>query len=165
MGIFEVMVLGSNRKRIISSVVVYLYVMVLWLWTGFPHRDELLAPFKNIYYMGLWQAYTIFVPNRFGQNSDSLALVQFEDGTTATWHYPRMDQQPFFLRPAKDRFRKLAIDYLPNEEHAALRTDVVKYVARLYSKNGHRPSLIVLLRRWVKIPPPVLGIGRSRSPI
>ena len=118
-------------------------------------RDALLAPFLP--YMrvcGLEQTWTVFAPNPPQWSTYLSADIEFADGTSKEWEFPRIEKMALMDKVPSERFRKWANDNMGDAEQAPAWPDTIRYVARLHKNPSNPPVFISLLRHRITIPDP-----------
>jgi hypothetical protein len=96
-----------------------------------PLCRNLLRPY--FLWSGLFQSWDMFAPVPKGANTCLKAVLRYQDGSSRTWEFPRMDQMSF--TDVKERYRKFA-DYLQGENTDELLPDAARFIARLNSPPG-----------------------------
>ena len=101
----------AKRVLIHAFVAFHLCAVLAWCLTSSTSQLPLhkkvrkhLAPYMG--WSGLWQGWTMFAPNAPMVNSYLEAEVTLDDGTTAVYAFPRMDQLGYAERYQKERYRK-----------------------------------------------------------
>lgn len=133
-------------------IVCHLVALPLCLLPVSELRDRLLAPFlPYIEFCGLKQNWTVFAPTPPQSNRYMTARVVFDDGSSTTWEFPRMEKMGLVDKMVNERFRKWANDYVNDPRHAILWPDTVSYVAGLHRSTNKRPISISVIRNQTLI--------------
>jgi hypothetical protein len=101
---------------------------------------------------GLFQSWNMFSPVPKSANTYVEATVIKQDGSRATWTFPRMEQLSLTQRVFKERYRKFAED-LARDQNDALLPDVACHIARLNSAPSNPAKTVILVQKWSFIVP------------
>jgi hypothetical protein len=149
----------SGWKRTALNLFIAFHLTILFFW-GLPEgplRRAMVHPVdKYVLFTGLSHVWGMFAPKPLDINFDVRATVKYQDGSTAEWIAPRMDELPLTERVRKERFRKWR-ERIRAEEYRMVWDDTARWVARQMNRNPQNPPVEVKLTRWwVEIPPPDL---------
>ena len=96
----------------------------------------------------------MFAPDPLAIDIDLDADVRFQDGSRATWVFPRMEELSYGARYRRERYRKWR-ERVRLDAFALIWPDTARYVARLHDRPDRPVEVVALTRRWAEIPPPV----------
>ena len=149
----------TGWKRVALNIFIAVHVAMLFIW-GLPAgalRTTLAQPTeKYMMFSGLWHIWGMFAPKPLDLNFDVRAMVKYQDGSTAEWIAPRMEELSIAQRFSKERFRKWR-ERIRSEDHRMVWDDTSRWIARQMNRNPKNPPVEVQLTRWwVEIPPPDL---------
>jgi len=99
---------------------------------------------------GLFQSWDMFAPIPKVANTRVEAIVEYKDGSTELWTFPRMEQLGFREKLFKERYRKFA-ENLQREENDPLLPDVARHIARIESTPSRPVKMVVLVQDWSAI--------------
>jgi hypothetical protein len=147
----------TGWKRAALNIFIAFNLLGLFLW-GLPDgafRKYMARPFeKYIVYMGLWHIWGMFAPKPLDMNFDVRATIKYQDGSTAEWIAPRMEELPHSQRVPKERFRKWR-ERIRSEEYMMIWDDTARWIARQNYPNPQNPPVEVKMTRWwTPIPEP-----------
>jgi hypothetical protein len=111
---------------------------------------ELVRPY--LLWSGLFQAWDMFSPMPKATNTYLQAVIIYKDGSTQMWDFPRMELLTLTQKYSKERYRKF-VEILLDQNNAALRPDVARYVARLPGIREKNPQQVWLMVKWSNILP------------
>jgi hypothetical protein len=150
----------TGWKRAALNCFISLHFAALFFWglPDGPFRNHMARPFeKYVVYMGLWHIWGMFAPAPLNINFDVRATVKYQDGSTAEWIAPRMEELPIWQRASKERFRKWR-ERIRSEEYSMIWNDTARWIARqMNTKPNNLPVQVTMTRWWVDIPPPILN--------
>ena len=143
-------------KRIAINIFLVFHLTAIFCWCV-PVNSPLLPAVKNLvrpYFIwsGLFQSWDTFSPAPKAVNSYVEAIVLYEDGTTRTWAFPRMEQLRLADRYFKERYRKF-VENLKEDANAPLWPDAARYIARLNNNGPSAERMVLLVRYWSAIVP------------
>lgn len=101
---------------------------------------------------GLFQSWDMFSPNPKDTNSYIEAIILYEDGSTRTWAFPRMERLSLEQRRYRERYRKY-VENLKEDRNAALWPDAARCVARLNDTGPYQVEMVLLVRYWSHLVP------------
>jgi hypothetical protein len=134
--------------------------VLLWDSPDCPLKDKLITPFLSyLNFFGLWQGWSVFETPRT-YNEYLTADVTFKDGSRGTFEFPRMEKLNLAEKMFKEKFRRWANDCLCDESMSYLWPDAARYVARQYKGQGTPPVSVTLVRHWIWIDPPDIGLTK-----
>jgi hypothetical protein len=159
--------LWSSVARISISIFLLFHIVAIALWCT-PLDTPLIAEGKGfirpyMVWSGLFQSWDTFAPSPKSVNAYVVASVITKDGVVHPWNFPRMEQLSFTERYYKERYRKFA-ENLQDDRNSALWPDVARHLARLYNNPANPPEIVMLIRYWSDITPPVNGAHHSERP-
>ncbi len=118
-------------------------------------RDGLLSPLlPYIRFCGLDQSWTVFAPNPPKCSTYLSADVEFADGTSKEWEFPRVEKRTWLDKMPAERYRKWANDNIGDAEQAVAWPDAIRYIAGLQNKRENPPVFITLLKHEIETPAP-----------
>ncbi len=158
----EIIGQGSTKtakvRQIAISAFIMFHLLAIVCWCvpmNSPLLDvcrQLIRPY--MLWSGLFQSWDTFAPQPKLENDYIQAAVITHDGHTNIWTFPQMEQLSFLQRYSKERYRKFS-EAARETKNAALWPDVARHLARLYRSPGNPPEIVILIRYWSGIPPPV----------
>jgi hypothetical protein len=149
----------ANWKRGLLNGFIAAHAALLFLW-GLPGNQftrTVAAPAQRyVIFAGLWHTWSMFAPSPYKLNYDMRARVEFKDGSTREWIWPRMEELSLWERIPKERFRKWR-ELMFNESYAGTWHNSARFVARqVQSLPSNPPVKVTLTRWWRPVPPPNL---------
>jgi hypothetical protein len=149
----------GNWKRALLNLFIIAHVTLLFLW-GLPSNrfaTFVTRPVRSyVIFAGLWHNWSMFAPSPYTLNYDMRARVEFKDGTSKDWIWPRVNEMSILKRIPKERFRKWR-ELMFNDDFAASWIHNAKFVARQLNTTASNPPVKVTLTRfWRPVPPPNL---------
>ena len=149
-----------------ALIVTCLYVMIAWNVPDSQFRLNVLGPAAHwIAWSGLWQDWSLFAPDPMDSNLEVEARVSDAAGHRWVWKIqPREALGPLGgLR--HEHYHKI-VDLIRRDENQGYRAGFADYVARQVAELERIPAgtslNVQLVRRWIKIEPP---LGVSYQPI
>ncbi|HUS35955.1 MAG TPA: hypothetical protein VM680_11445 [Verrucomicrobiae bacterium] len=148
----------ANWKRGLLNCFIAIHVVILFLW-GLPSNIfavKTTAPFaRYVLFTGLWHRWSMFAPSPYTLNYDMRAQIEFQDGSSKQWIWPRMEEFSLWKRIPKERFRKWR-ELMFNDSFAGSWRHNAKFIARQVNSNPANPPVKVTLTRfWSPIAPPI----------
>lgn len=152
---------ARSRVRLLSLfILLHLYAMVFWGLPRSNFRSLAVSPVEGyVSTIGLWHSWDMFSPDPLAVVVHVQARIRFQDGSSTTWHFPRMEELGLWERFQKERYRKLR-ERLRLDAYANGWDDLARHVARLHDTPHNRPVQVILTRLWEPIPPPTRTGGR-----
>src|SRR5688572_25624170 len=153
---------GKWKRRLISAFILFhLYIMAIWGLPGSTFRYIFTQPIADyVIESGLWHSWDMFSPDPLSLNFNVEALIDYQNGETRIWTFPRMERLGYWDRFQKERYRKWRErDRL--DAFANVWDDTSRYIARLNDTPTNHPVRVPLVRHWVPIPAPVMRSGKS----
>ena len=145
------------RAFINAFIILHIFIMAVWGLPGSKFRNTLVRPIEDyVIWPGIWHSWAMFSPDPLSINFNVEAEITFEDGTSTTWVFPRMEELGIWERFRKERFRKWR-ERVRQDSYRVLWEDTSRYIARLHNNPTNPPVGVVLVREWAQIPPPVKG--------
>ncbi|MBX9878120.1 MAG: hypothetical protein K2Y22_06630 [Candidatus Obscuribacterales bacterium] len=118
-------------------------------------RDALVSPLlPYIRFCGLDQSWTVFAPNPPKCSTYLSADVEFADGTSKEWEFPRVEKRTWWEKIPAERYRKWANDNIGDAEQAVAWPDAIRYIARLHNSQSNPPVFITLIKHEIDTPAP-----------
>ena len=146
-------------RRLSLNLFVIFHLSVLFV-CGMPGTfplKEKAAQFLRPYAlrMGLWQSWDMFAPEPLTLNAYLEAEVEFSDGSTRIWTFPRVSEMGVIDKMINERYRKWAVDNIRLDKHSLFWADTARYVARKTNTvPGNPPQKVFLWRYWHPIEAP-----------
>ncbi|HEY0701708.1 MAG TPA: hypothetical protein VGD60_02975 [Candidatus Acidoferrales bacterium] len=138
------------------NIFILFHIFAITAW-AIPFRSpfvldcrELVRPY--MLWSGLFQAWNMFSPVPKGTNTYLQAVIIYKNGETQMWDFPRMELLSLTQKYSQERHRKF-VEILLDEDNAALRPDVARYVARMPGIREKDPQQILLMVKWSNIIP------------
>lgn len=153
------------RKPVLSIVILaHIIGLSLYCLPSSFARDAILSPLlPYIRFSGLEQSWTVFAPNPPEYSTFLSADIEFADGTTTEWEFPRVEKLGILEKMSAERYRKWANDNISDGEHAVAWPDAIRYIARANNNPKNPPVFITLVRHQVSIPVPTNSTQRSEE--
>ncbi len=146
------------RHLILLFLVWHFSGVLLWDSPACELKDKLITPFIGyLNFFGIWQGWSVFEKPRT-YNEYLTADVTFKDGSRTTWEFPRMEKLSLSEKMFKERYRRWANDCVCDESMSYLWFDAARYVARQTNRAGNPPVTVALVRHWIWIDPPAIGL-------
>ncbi|RYZ79780.1 MAG: hypothetical protein EOP04_27135 [Proteobacteria bacterium] len=125
---------------------------------------DVLEPYH--YFVGFHQGWSMFAPHPGGVNSYVDALVEYTDGSTGKWMYPRPSQMSAIDKSlAGEKYRKLGQEKLLPWQNIELWNDLSQYVIRelQVASPGKKVATIQFYRHTnIVKPPQVLFVSHGQ---
>jgi len=116
-------------------------------------------------FCGLWQGWNLFAPEIRNVNSHSVAVIQFDDGSSTIWPLQRMDQMNPIDKFRRDKFRKWTGDNVQWDRYREYWPAFARYVGRLhYDGTGPKPVSLALIIFKSNIDGPETHVKRADMP-
>ncbi len=116
-------------------------------WYNGPDQLRRL-PYLYMASTGLWQWWDMFAPNPASIDAWMDAEIQYEDGTTSIYQYPRIYDLPIWQKYFKERYRKYR-ERLTEDEYGWKWNHTAQRIAlEAYRQTGRRPVEVQLYRHW-----------------
>ncbi len=134
--------------------------VLLWLSPDNPLKQKLITPFLGyLNFFGMWQGWSVFeYPRTY--NEYLTAVVAFKDGSEKIWEFPRMEKMSVTEKMFKEGYRRWANDCVSDVNDSYLWPDATRYIARVNRRTGNPPVSVAIIRHWIWIDPPEIGIGK-----
>jgi hypothetical protein len=105
--------------------------------------------------LGLWQSWDMFAPNPTHKDVWCDAVIKHRSGRESVYRYPRVYDQGYFGKYAKERYRKY-YERAHLNMYSWMWEPFAQHIARLSNSDPGDPPVEVLLRRHIiLIPRPV----------
>ncbi|MBU6455712.1 MAG: hypothetical protein KGS72_28335 [Cyanobacteria bacterium REEB67] len=152
--------LSENEKAGISLFIVFFLVVVgAWL------LDEDYIPFKYtvteytkpaMATLGWVQHWSLFSPDVREVNYHSTALIEFADGTSKLYEFPRtnIDAKDYSTHFGGEKKRKLFGDNMPWPGYVQFFPSIARYLARANNDPANPPRMVTVFWHRVDTPPP-----------
>ena len=149
----------TGWKRAALNIFIAFHVYALFIW-GLPDgefRKHMARPVeKYVVWLGLWHTWGMFAPKALDVNYDVRAHVKYQDGSTAEWIAPRMQEMSLRERALKERQRKWR-ERIRDQSYSMIWDDTSRWIARqMNTKPNNPPVEVKLTRYWAMIPAPNL---------
>ncbi len=157
----------SKGHTIFISAVLGLYYFCVGMWIspeGFFKNAvvQYVRPFTNA--CGFGQSWSLFAPELRTYNAHMAAVIEFKDGSTKFYEYPRMEKMDFFGQLRREKLRKMFIDNLPGNNFSEFRAPVARELAQANNDPLNPPVLVTLRLHSVVTPPPEQWVNRDNFP-
>lgn len=147
-----------GRGLISAFVVLTLAAIIATNLPDSTLRSDLMAsgqPYLNV--LGLDQSWALFAPDPRRVLIDLRGVVTFDDGSTATWRFPRNGALVGTYRDY--RWRKWTENAISDANAATLWKSAAVWAAKEKARPGRRAARVKLVRRIAPLNPP----GQQRS--
>jgi len=149
-----------RRPLILSFLAWHFSGVLLWLSPDGPLKQKLITPFIGyLNFLGMWQGWSVFEHPRT-YNEYLTALVKFKNGSEKIWEFPRMEKMSITEKMFKEGFRRWTNDCVSDTNMSYLWPDATRYIARLNNRTGNPPVSVSIIRHWIWIDPPEIGINK-----
>jgi hypothetical protein len=125
-------------------------------WILVKNRQYLKRSFLASYLTctGFWQYWDMFAPNPASTDLWVDAEIDYSDGSTGIYKYPRVHDLSIPEKYLKERYRKF-LERAQTEENQWMWPSFAQRIAlEAYEKEGKMPVTVRLRRHWRKIQPP-----------
>ncbi len=144
--------LGSAVGQTVVAVVVF--VMAIWIvgpnMPASPMRDTVDVVWDPAIKAGFDQSWEVFSPNPREQSIQVVAVLTYDDGTTAEWTVPEFDPVIGTLRSY--RWRKWQERVRLDDNQRYWETSAA-WIADHSRVDGEEPATVRLVRRWTELAP------------
>lgn len=144
--------LESNLGQVVVAGIVF--VMAIWIVgpniPASPFRDNADVIWEPAVTAGFDQSWSVFSPNPRNQDIEVIAVLEYEDGTTATWSLPDFDPVVGVLRGYRWLKWQERIRLNSFESHW---DSAATWIADSNRQNGELPVTVRLVRRWTVLSP------------
>lgn len=144
--------LGSTLGQTFVAIVVC--VMSVWIvgpnMPASPVRDTVDIVWSPAIQAGFDQNWEVFSPNPRDQAIEVVAILEFEDGTTAHWSVPEFDPLTGSLRNYRWRKWQERVRLDRNERYWE---SSAAWIADHHGLNDREASTVRLVRRWTVLAP------------
>jgi hypothetical protein len=111
---------------------------------------------KYLFLTGLWQNWNMFAPHPANVSVWMDAEVDFPDGSTKPFQYPRVEEMSIPVKFVNERYRKY-LESAHKEAHSFLWPPLAQWIAlEAHREEGQPPSRVRLYRNFREIYPPGL---------
>lgn len=117
-------------------------------------------------FFSIYQDWLMFAPNPNSFNNYVEAKVEYEDNSFLRYQFVDSDHLSFLEKyQYGEKFRKLLIDGVRQDDNSFMWRDVAKYVLRqVKEKSGYKiPTKVLLIRSWSKVKDPNLKFVKHRQ--
>lgn len=119
--------------------------------------------FKSLYrpvdaylsFFSIYQDWLMFAPNPTRMNASLSAVVEFDDGSSDTFMFPKSADMDIFDKYTHgEKYRKIITEAIRNDTHKWMWKDTAKFALRkLKEKNFSKiPMKVELYRHWAETP-------------
>lgn len=150
--------MSKLRKCLISCFIVLSLLSMLRVHLPLDTKffSSVYRPIDSyLSFFSIYQDWMMFAPDPGRVNSNIDAQVEFDDGTTETYSFPRAAEMSLLDKYMRgEKFRKIISEGIRKDSHNFLWRDTAKYVLReLKEKNFNKiPLKVHLIRLWDDIP-------------
>lgn len=137
-------------------VAVYFTIAIVTLLPNSPLQSRLLAlvsPLSHAF--NLSQNWKLFSPDLRDINFCSHAVIEFADGTTKLYEFPRLEEMTRFDAYRRQKLCKLFQDSMPWPDFSMFWPDVGRFIARANcdpSDPTNQPVQVSLSYNWISVP-------------
>jgi len=137
-------------------VAVYFSIAIVSLLPKSPLQtrlNRLMSPICQAF--NLSQNWKLFSPDLREINFCSHALIEFEDGTTKLYEFPRLEEMSGFEAYRRQKLGKLFQDSMPWPDFSLFWPDVARFIARANYDAGepsNPPVQVSLAYYWISVP-------------
>jgi hypothetical protein len=154
------------RQGFISAFIAF-HLIAISVW-AFPMDTPLIVKMRDaispyMLWSGLFQRWNMFAPEPVKVDVFIEGDVTLHDGEKRSWTFPRMENLSYAQRYAKERSRKFT-EYLRMDTESGLWPDAARHIARLFANPANPPVLVVLVRNFSQVEPPLPGGAVQRTP-
>jgi len=110
--------------------------------------------------LGLDQTWSVFAPEPRSQTFGLEARIDYDDGTSETWHVPTGD--PFIAEYRTYHWQKWSEWARGDDYMKILWQPFAEWIARTHNDASAHPTTVTLVRSWYDLNPP--GTKPSRGP-
>lgn len=155
---------GWKRAALNIFIAFNVYAFAVWGLPEGPFRTRMIKPVADyMVYLGLWHSWAMFAPKAMDSNFDVRAQVKYQDGSTAEWIAPRMQELGLWERVPKERYRKWR-ERIRATKYSYIWDDTARWVARqMNTKPNNPPVEVKLTRYWAPVPEP--NLRRDYQPL
>ncbi len=146
----------AYRFGVYLFVAIYFSIAVITLLPKSPLQSRLIvlvAPLSSAF--NLSQNWKLFSPDLRGINFCSHAVIEFADGTTKLYEFPRLEQMGAFEAYRRQKLCKIFQDSMPWPDFSAFWPDVGRFLARANFDPAdtelNAPVQVSLAYNWVPI--------------
>ncbi|MBA3992597.1 MAG: hypothetical protein C0469_03660 [Cyanobacteria bacterium DS2.3.42] len=147
---------AAYRFGVYLFVAVYFSIAVITLLPKSPLQSRLIvlvAPLASAF--NLSQNWKLFSPDLREINFCSHAVVEFADGTTKLYEFPRLEQMGAFEAYRRQKLCKIFQDSMPWPDFSAFWPDVGRFLARANfdptGTDSNAPVQVSLAYNWVPV--------------
>lgn len=148
----------SEGARVAISIylVTFLLVVTIWLLPDWTPGKWILTPYAwpVMSAMGWVQNWSLFAPDVREVNYHCTAAIDFADGTTRYYEFPRMQKLGLWHKFRSEKMRKLFGDYMPWPGGEPFLKDIARYLAAANSDPKNPPQMVTIMTNWHGIPKP-----------
>lgn len=144
------------RLGISAFIAFNLFAIVSWC---VPLDSPLIARCRELtrpylIWTGLFQKWDMFAPDPSRMNNYAGAVIEYRDGQSSQWTFPRMEDLGYIDKYFMERYRKFTNDNLRLDADAPIWPDAARYIARVNNRPSNPPISVALVRYWSIVPPP-----------
>jgi hypothetical protein len=157
-----------NLKILISAfIILHVTLTIAWLSPETHALRRAITDTTNWAwkFFGFWQGWELFAPAIRNVNAHSLAVINFDDGSSTAWPLPRFEQMGIVDKYRFDKFRKWNGDNAQWARYKEHWPALARYVANLhYAGTGPKPVSFTLLQFKASMPAPSSRVSREGMP-
>lgn len=147
---------SAYRFGVYLFVAIYFSIAVITLLPKSPLQSRLIAlaaPLTSAF--NLSQNWKLFSPDLREINFCSHAVIEFADGTTKLYEFPRLEQMGAFEAYRRQKLCKIFQDSMPWPDFSAFWPDVGRFLARANfdpaGTDSNAPVQVSLAYNWVPV--------------
>lgn len=143
---------AAYRVGVYLFAVTYFSIAISTLLPKSPLQTRLSALFSPITHaFNLTQNWKLFSPDLREINFCSEAVVEFADGTTKLYEFPRLEKMDGFSRYRRQKLCKLFQDAMPWPDFSVFWPDVGRFLARANNDAANPPVQVSLSYNWISV--------------
>lgn len=133
-------------------VITYFSIAAATLLPRSPLQSRLSALFSPLTHaFNLSQNWKLFSPDLREINFCSQAVVEFADGTTKLYEFPRLEKMDGFTRYRRQKLCKIFQDSMPWPDFSVFWPDVGRFIARANYDETNPPVQVSLAYNWIAV--------------
>lgn len=147
----------AYRVGVYLFVAIYFSIAIITLLPKSPLQSRLfglVAPLASA--LNLSQNWKLFSPDLREINFCSYAVVEFTDGTTKLYEFPRLEQMGAFEAYRRQKLCKIFQDSMPWPDFSSFWPDIGRFLARANFDpsdiDSNAPVQVTLVYNWVPVP-------------
>jgi hypothetical protein len=164
------MIEKARLRSLLFGLVTNLFIFfcisrsIFMCWPFDPHYNprRLLRSFNQLStFLGINAELSLFAPNPPDMVGIVKFIVNFDDGTTEEWAFPRDKMMPWDSELSYRQYVHNALFWTNKRSLITIRPYEARYIARQTATATKRPVRVDFLLAQEPIPPPDEGIGKS----